>query len=81
MTNPFGLKEKKDKDFGKFTEETSFASRMMVKMGYKEGQGLGKYDQGMINPVEVVMRKEGAGLGAWGSERTKQRLISFIYFL
>lgn len=73
MTTLFGMKEKKDKAFGKFAGKGTFAERMMAKMGYKEGSGLGKYDQGMINPVEAVLRKKGTGLGAAGTERTKQR--------
>ena len=33
----------------------------MMKMGWKEGQGLGKSDQGMTTPLEV--RKDGARSG------------------
>lgn len=39
----------------------SAAQRMMMKMGWKEGQGLGKSDQGMTTPLEV--RKDGARSG------------------
>ena len=80
MTTLFGMKEKKDKAFGKFAGKGSFAERMMAKMGYKEGSGLGKYDQGMINPVEAVLRKKGTGLGASGTERTKQRFLFLSSF-
>ncbi|KAJ1484263.1 FtsJ-like methyltransferase-domain-containing protein [Baffinella frigidus] len=34
--------------------ELSFAQRMMAKMGYKEGGGLGKDEQGRINPITTV---------------------------
>lgn len=42
----------------------SFAARMMAKMGYKEGQGLGKEGQGRSGVIEVQLRPQGVGLGA-----------------
>ncbi|TVY42526.1 G-patch domain-containing protein [Lachnellula subtilissima] len=51
----------------------SFAARMMAKMGYKEGQGLGKEGQGRSGVIEVVQRPQGAGLGAV-KEKSKQEI-------
>lgn len=42
----------------------SFAARMMAKMGYQPGQGLGKTGEGILNPIEVKLRPQGAGVGA-----------------
>ena len=56
---------------GKAVNAGSFAARMMAKMGYKEGQGLGKEGQGRSGVIEVQLRPQGVGLGAV-KEKSKQ---------
>ena len=36
---------------------------MMEKMGWQDGQGLGRVGQGRTAPIQVVQREKGAGLG------------------
>lgn len=42
---------------------TGFGSKMMAKMGFIEGRGLGKNGQGMVRPIEPVQRPKSLGLG------------------
>ncbi|CAJ1944748.1 unnamed protein product [Sphenostylis stenocarpa] len=51
-------------NIGSFEEHTTgFGSKMMAKMGYMEGAGLGKNGQGMARPIEVIQRPKSLGLG------------------
>jgi len=52
-----------DKTFGKFEKHTKgFASKMMEKMGWTPGQGLGKEGVGIVQPIDVQVRPRNQGL-------------------
>lgn len=38
-------------------------NKLLMKMGWKDGQGLGRKNQGRTNIIEVESRSQGAGLG------------------
>ena len=57
--------------FGKL--EGSYGARMLAKMGWVSGSGLGVAGEGRVNPVETKVRKKGMGIAFGGfSERTEQ---------
>ncbi|KAF3912095.1 hypothetical protein ABW21_db0203759 [Orbilia brochopaga] len=51
--------------------QDSFAAKMMAKMGYVAGQGLGKTGEGRLAPVDTQLRPTRIGLGAV-KEKTAQ---------
>lgn len=67
-----------DKNFGKWEKHTrGIGQKLLEKMGYQKGKGLGKSSQGITAPIEAVKRKRRAGLEFAGPERTQQSLKHF----
>lgn len=58
--NPPDASKRGDKGGGTYN---AFAEKMMAKMGYKEGSGLGKHAQGRVNIVEASLQRGRRGLG------------------
>lgn len=57
----------RDKRLGAFEQHTTgFGSRMMARMGFVDGSGLGRESQGIVNPLVAVRRPRARGLGAEG---------------
>ena len=42
---------------------TGFAKKQLEKMGWKDGKGLGKNQQGMATHIKVIKREDDAGIG------------------
>lgn len=56
---------KDDVSFGAFEKHTKgIGMKLLMKMGYKPGEGLGASGEGRIEPIAVAVRKDKAGIGA-----------------
>lgn len=65
------IKDAASSKVGAFEVHTKgFGSKMMAKMGFVEGQGLGKDSQGIAVPIEVIQRPKSLGLGMEFSDKT-----------
>ena len=62
-----------DKEFAKFEQYTKgIGSKLMAKMGYVPGKGLGKDGSGISAPIDVKLRPQKMGLGHGGfDEKTE----------
>ncbi|KAA8592292.1 hypothetical protein FQN60_017747 [Etheostoma spectabile] len=66
------------KGIGTWEKHTKgIGQKLLQKMGYQPGKGLGKNAQGIINPIEAKVRKGKGAVGAYGNERTQQSLQDF----
>lgn len=62
-------------DWEKYT--SGIGSKLLKKMGFEEGKGLGKNLQGISTPVEANKRKGKGAIGYYGSERSERSLKDF----
>ncbi|CAC5379629.1 TFIP11 [Mytilus coruscus] len=66
------------REFGGWEKYTrGIGQKLLHKMGYEQGKGLGKTHQGITTPVEAKLRKGRAAVGAYGTERTERSLKDF----
>ncbi|XP_068219055.1 tuftelin-interacting protein 11 [Palaemon carinicauda] len=63
---------------GDWEKHTSgIGSKLLKKMGFEEGKGLGKNLQGISTPVAANKRKGKGAIGFYGSERSERSLKDF----
>ncbi|CAI2181653.1 3869_t:CDS:10 [Funneliformis geosporum] len=67
-------KKRVDKNFGSFEKHTKgIGLKLMMKYGYKIGEGLGSERSGIVNPIETQLRPARMGLAYQGfKEKNKQ---------
>lgn len=73
------LQRSAGKDFASWEQHTKgFGSKMLQKMGYEPGKGLGKEGQGIAMPVEAFKRGGRGALSYYGPEKhTKKQEVMF----
>ncbi|KAI6227287.1 G-patch domain protein [Aphelenchoides fujianensis] len=54
-------------------DETNIGNKLLKSMGWSEGRGLGRNEQGIVNPIAAEQRVQGVGLGAAGSKGVVNR--------
>ncbi|KJH41623.1 ribosomal RNA large subunit methyltransferase J [Dictyocaulus viviparus] len=72
----------------------SAAERMMARMGYKEGKGLGKLKQGVVEPIALSTQRGRVGLGheitkamgrdlteVWDESKEEKTIEESVYWL
>lgn len=70
---PAPISKEEQKHFDKLASKGGFAYKMMQKMGWSAGSGLGASGEGMVTPIESKLRPKAMGLAYDGfKERTKQ---------
>lgn len=53
-------------------EKSSFGMRMLEKMGFKHGEGLGKDGTGIKEPIQVKLKYDKLGIGSEEAEQKKR---------
>ena len=62
------------KEIGTWEKYTKgFGAKMLEKMGWEKGKGIGKEMQGRAVPVEATLRKGKGSIGAHGPESKEAR--------
>eukprot|EP00201_Polytomella_parva_P008104 CAMPEP_0175055880 /NCGR_PEP_ID=MMETSP0052_2-20121109/10339_1 /TAXON_ID=51329 ORGANISM="Polytomella parva, Strain SAG 63-3" /NCGR_SAMPLE_ID=MMETSP0052_2 /ASSEMBLY_ACC=CAM_ASM_000194 /LENGTH=250 /DNA_ID=CAMNT_0016320801 /DNA_START=105 /DNA_END=853 /DNA_ORIENTATION=+ len=68
-----GQRRPADANFGAFEKHTKgIGMKLLEKMGFKAGEGLGRDKQGLAKPVEVSLRPKGMALGFGTFEKSKR---------
>merc|ERR1712173_135436 len=45
------------------SKKQSFAERFLEKTGWREGKGLGKNEQGIVDPIKASLKFDSTGIG------------------
>lgn len=57
-------------------DKNAYGYRMLIKMGWKEGTGLGKYGTGLKTHIRVSKKSDVYGLGIDDSDKANKSFVS-----
>lgn len=71
--------EKRDEKLNQAIDESNKGFEMLSRMGFKKGMGLGKQNQGRVEPIPLDLKTGRKGLGTEENEKRKKQKLEIAF--